>query len=305
MNYFDYTNLKQFVHDDDLLELLSIDTSFPVLVDLYLKDDFLEIDTNFKIPFFAVTRDYAGACEKKNPQVKWIVKPIKDSQQLQTEMAMICYFLDFFTKTVSAPIILSKIGNILYKASKIVPKAEQLSGANYTEIVQMREQLLLDLINRWIYYDEDRNPNNYMIKYNSRNDQIVIAIDFSNVDLLFEGIKIEGTTDKFGWQRMEKTRYLTPLKIENFMIYDMTFFNMRFNEFKKIESNFLHEICNVLLSHNPEREQISLLVATNIMRRIDYVYNYFDSKFPLHHVKQDGKYKDMGKAFTSIYDEFK
>jgi len=306
MGYFDYTNLKEFLVDSDIVDTLNIDIPADQFVSYYCTDEILQIDGTMRVPFFAEIRNYVGAHEIMHPEKKWIVKKIDQNEQHQTEMATICYFTDHLVKTLSAPTIITKIGGKFYKATKVISRSEQLSGANYTEIVELKEQLLLDLINRWIYCDEDRNPNNYMIKYNSRNNQIVIAIDFLNVDLVFEGIKIEGTHDQFGWSRLEKTRYLTPLKAENFLIYDMTFFNMRFDHFRRLDIKALEDICNLILRHNPDRTGLAKKITTNLANRIDYVYNYFTGKFPLetsHH--DEGKYSDMGKVFTDIYNKFK
>ncbi len=41
MSYFDYTDLKAFLHDDDLIHLLCADATYPELVERLLTDDFL------------------------------------------------------------------------------------------------------------------------------------------------------------------------------------------------------------------------------------------------------------------------
>ena len=302
MEYFDYSNLEEFLNDQEIIEALCINQSIDDLLDSLAKDDFLAIDGSLRIPFFAETRDYVGAAERDDSESVWIVKPVGDDDVQQTEMAMISYLVDFVTKTISAPVAITRIDGTLYRASRLIPKTEQMSGANYTEIKQLKEQLLLDLINRWIYYDEDRNPNNYMIRYNSKNDQIIIAIDFSNVDLISEETKISGVEDHFGWERQEKTRYLTPLKSENFLNYDMSFFNMRFREFANLDSGQLRKICRLALRFNSDRDRLSKVIADNIERRAAYVQQYFEAHFPLHQqVRVENKYKDMGKTFDSLY----
>ncbi|RKX93346.1 MAG: hypothetical protein DRP84_08585 [Spirochaetes bacterium] len=305
MKYYDYSDINKLLHDKQLIELLCTNYSFDDLFNLFIKDDFLEFDSGIKIPFFAETRDYRGAREKDKPDSIWIAKPIKEEEVLNVEMAMICFFLDFYTHTLSAPQIITKIDGTLYKATKLI-KAAQLSGANYTEIKQLREQLLLDIINRWIYFDEDRNPNNYLLKYNSKNDQIIIAIDFGNADLLTKELKIKGLQDKFGWERIEKTRYLTPLKSENCINYDMEFFNIRFNFFNKLSKEEIKEICETILRFNPDKKSLAERVSTNIKNRIDYVYDYFSEAVPKYccqKKKTRDIYKDMGKAFNKIYNE--
>ncbi|HTP60095.1 MAG TPA: hypothetical protein VMM82_14320 [Spirochaetia bacterium] len=304
MSHFDYTDLAAFLHDEDLIHLLCADTTYPDLVERLLKDDFLQIDPGMKVPFFAEVRDYVGAMEKGDPEHHWIVKKVSEEDALGAAMGSICFFLDFFTRTISAPTLVTRIGGELYKAAKIITKAEQLTGANYTDIAQLKEQLALDLVNRWIYCDEDRNPNNYMIRYTSRGNQVVIAIDFSNVDLLFPGTKIKGRAESFGWERMEKTRYLTPLKVEHFLSYDMEFFDMRFEAFAKVGRKMLLELCKGCLRFQPDHGALAKTVTDNILKRIEYVHDYFGGQFPrVSAVKGKEKYKDMGSTFTNIYKE--
>ncbi|MFW6138938.1 MAG: hypothetical protein ACOC7U_07175 [Spirochaetota bacterium] len=184
----------------------------------------------------------------------------------------------------------------------MIRRAEQLSGANYTEHKQLKEQLLLDAVNRWIYFDEDRNPNNYMLLYNSRNSEIVVAIDFLNVDLLCKEIKVKGTESRFGWERMEKTRYLTPLKSENFIDYTMDFFNQRFCWFNGLNENLLADICNAALRYNTDRSVMSRIIAANLKKRIEYVYNYFNTHLTYNPRRsKNRKYRDIGKTFSKLY----
>jgi len=304
MKYFDYTDVPAFLHDKELISLLCADRSYPELRERFLVDDFLTPDPGIKIPFFAEVRDYTGARERDSPHAPWIVKEVAEEDSLGAAMGSICYFLDFFTRSVSAPAVVTRIGGKLFKASKIITKAEQLTGANYTELPQLKEQLLLDLVNRWIYCDEDRNPNNYMIRYTSRGDQVVIAIDFSNVDLLFPGTKIKGRAETFGWERMEKTRYLTPLKVEHFHGYDMEFFGMRFDAFAKVGRKMLLELCKECLRFQRGHAAQAKVVTDNLLKRIEYVRTYFASQFPKVALSREkGKYRDMGSTFTNIYKE--
>jgi hypothetical protein len=302
MKHRDYTNVKSYLHDEDLKRLLCVERTFEDLLECVTRDDFLKIEASMKIPFFAETRDYVGALEKNDPDGVWIVKPVSGSEVLKTEMATVCFLLDFYTHTISAPLVITRIGGALYKATKLILKTEQLSGANYTELDQLKEQLLLDVINRWIYFDEDRNPNNYLIRYNSMNDQIVIAIDFLNADLLSGEMKIVGTEKRFGWERKEKTRYLTPLQCQNCLDYDLNFFGMRLKYFKMLTFPFLKQVCQDIFRMNPEREKHSKTIADNLLKRIEYVDDYFHA-----HIKAANrgaaakKYREMGKSFSRFY----
>jgi hypothetical protein len=285
--------------------MLCIDREYTELFDLMLRDDFLRIDFFIRVPFFAEIWDYQGAVVKANSTDRWIVKPLREQDVLQTEMAAICFFLDFYTKTLSAPIVTTKIAGTLYKATKLITRAEQLSGSNYTQHRRLKELLLLDTVNRWIYFDEDRNPNNYMIVYNSKNEEIVIAIDFDNVDLLCTDMKVKGMSKRFGWERREKTRYLTPLKAENFDEYDLGFFDQRFRFFLHMSPQFLRETCEAVLRHNPERSKLGRLIADNLQRRVECLYRYFSSHLrkPSRKRKPTGKYHDMGKTFSKMYGD--
>jgi hypothetical protein len=304
MKYYDYTDIPAFLHDKDLISLLCADRSYPELRERFLGDDFLTLDPEIKIPFFAEVRDYVGACERDSPHLRWMVKEVSEEDSLGAAMGSICFFLDFFTESISAPAVVTRIEGKSFKATKIITKAEQLTGANYTEIPQLKEQLLLDLVNRWIYCDEDRNPNNYMIHYTTRGDSVVIAIDFSNVDLLFPGTKIKGRAESFGWERMEKTRYLTPLKAEHFHGYDMEFFDMRFDAFARVGRKMLLELCKGCLRFQPRHATLARTVTDNLLKRIEYVHTYFSSQFPkVAQSPEKEKYRDMGNTFRNIYKE--
>jgi hypothetical protein len=304
MKYFDYSNVKGFLSDEELIRLLYADLSYPALLERLVVDDFLVIEPSMKVPFFAEVRDYVGASETGDRDAQWMVKPVAAEDALGPAMGSICFFLDFFTHTISAPTMVTRIDGKLYKATRVITKAEQLTGANYTDIAQLKEQLVLDLVNRWIYCDEDRNPNNYMIRYNSRGDQVIIAIDFSNVDLVHPGPKITGSAKSFGWERIEKTRYLTPLKIEHFLGYDMRFFDMRFDGFRKVGKKMLVELCKACLRFHPDRVKLSKTVSENLLARIQYVHEYFAGKFPKVAASgKEEKYRDMGETFTSIFKE--
>jgi hypothetical protein len=305
MEYRDYSDIRELVGDEQLQHMLYIDRDFDDLFGL-VADDFLTIDPSIRVPFFAEIRDYRGASVKGDPADRWIVKPLKDEDVLPAQMAAVCFFLDFYAHTLSAPIVTTRIGKTLYKATKLITRSEQLSGANYTEHRQLKEQLLLDAVNRWIYFDEDRNPNNYMIVYNSKNEEILVAIDFANVDLLAGEMKVKGTPRRFGWERKEKTRYLTPLKAENFLEYDIGFFEQRFGFFKKMSTRLITETCEAVLRYNPDRKKLSRLIAGNILARTDYLHGYFTShlgKSTTGKKAKQSKYREMGKTFERMYGD--
>jgi hypothetical protein len=299
MENFKYDEVKSFLRDEDLIKLLCYDKTTEELFESFIKDDLLKIDGSMKIPFFAEIRDYRGAVEKDNPENHWLVKPIKGKDVIESEMAMIVFFLDLFTHTLSVPVIVTKIDNVLYKATKLIVKAEQLSGANYTVYPELIEQLALDMINRWITYDEDRNPNNYLIRYNSKNQNLVLAIDFGNCDLLDKEIKIKGLSKGFGWQKKEKTRYLTPLKSDNFLAYGMDFYDIRFQYFNKLDGKTLFNICKKALRLDPDKSAYSKTITNNILRRVGYLHKYFSAKLP-EKTPEKKDHNVMGKTFQQM-----
>ena len=301
MDYTPYDDFSTFLEDDSLISLLGYDKEFDDLLTLYTEEDFLTIDSTMRIPFFAETRDYIGAREVETPENRWLVKPIDEMDIIIIEMAMIIYFLDICTNTYSAPVAITRINGTLYKATKLISKSEQLTGADYTNIPILREQLLLELVNRWIYYDEDRNPNNYMIKYTSTNKPILIAIDFGNSDLLFKDNKITGTEGSFGWDRSEKTRYLTPLKADNFLNYDINFYNIRLKYFQSIDRETLTAICDRIIRFSLEKDMVVELVTNNLLKRIKYVSDYFNTYIPKS-IETTDKYSKMGGSFQKMFD---
>ena len=163
---------------------------------------------------------------------------------------------------------------------------------------------MLDLVNRWIYGDEDRNPNNYMIRYNSRNDQIIIAIDFSNVDLLHPGTKITGNAEVLRLAADGKDALPHAAEGRAFPGYDMRFFDMRFDGFRRLGKKMLLDLCKACLRFQPDRVKLAKTVAENILARVDYVHAYFSSMFPREaRAEKEDKYSAMGQTFTKIYKD--
>src|SRR5271157_1789157 len=119
MAQFDYSDVKKFLHDDELIRLLCADRAFPQLLEDFAADDFLSIDRSMKVPFFAEVRDYVGAAERADLGAHWIVKPISAEDARGPAMGAICFFLDFFTRTNSAATIVTRIDGVVYKATRI------------------------------------------------------------------------------------------------------------------------------------------------------------------------------------------
>lgn len=299
--------------DPEVIDMLDLDEEYTQLLNHYTQDDFLKPDESLSIPFFATIRDYIGARDPKNPGDEWIIKKIKTEEDLiQHRMAMVAYFINVYTKTLSAPSIVTCIDGEYYRASKVMKRTEQLSGAPYLEFPNMRNQLAVDLLNSWIFFDEDRNPNNYLIYYTKKGFPVIISIDFSNVDLISEEMKVTGSENAFGWQRTGKTRYMTPLKTELFFEYSYDFFEPRFEAFKKLNAKTINSLLETIFRDNcDEACQADInKIAKNLKSRVEYVHDYFKNWFdnPENLQKMRKKtreemkdeYSIMGKTFNNL-----
>lgn len=277
--------LIENTQDEDIRSLFNLDTPYEQLLEDLTTDDILVPSKEAKVPFFASIRDYQGAYYQNDENSLWLIKRIGEQELAQARLGMFVYFMNHFTGTVSAPTIVTKINGRYHKASKIIPRTEQLSGAPYHENKYLSAQLALDLINSWIYFDEDRNPNNYLIYYNGLGIPVVIAIDFSNVDLLTSNMKIKGRTDTFGWERQEKTRYMTPLKSEQLYQYSFEFYKVRLQKFRMLTEEVLNTMGNAIFrdasvdSENGSEKTTVQEITKNVLARVEYVYSYFEGWF--------------------------
>jgi len=164
----------------------------------------------------------------------------------------------------------------------------------------------VDLINRWIFFDEDRNPNNYLVISNSKNRQFMVAIDYDKADMLSETMKITGLPGKFGWVRTEKTRFLTLLRPENFEGISIDEFEGRLRAFAAISREELAEMGRkVFLGFCDDPSAMAHRVAENIIRRREYVDTYFRSMFKTHMETkdscQDSEYSAFGQSFLDMH----
>ena len=91
--------------------------------------------------------------------------------------------------TLAAPTTLVYIGGKPYRATKVVRSSIQISSYNYLE-QPFIDILRADLVNRWLYFDEDRNPNNYLVIHNKANRPFVVAIDYDKADLESEVMEL-------------------------------------------------------------------------------------------------------------------
>ncbi|HEO65046.1 MAG TPA: hypothetical protein ENI73_04155 [Spirochaetes bacterium] len=168
------------VFDRELIDYYYLDLPIDDLIDRLHNLTFKADISKDYLPFNAQVRGYQGAIDSEN--CHWIIKKIDDESPFTNRLYELAYYIDFSLQTLAAPSMLIKIDDTYYRGSKVVLKGIQISGYNYTES-PFKRVLANDLINRWLFFDEDRNPNNYMVIHNSKQLTLIIAIDYNKIDL--------------------------------------------------------------------------------------------------------------------------
>jgi len=299
--------LLNYVHDKDLIDYYYLNLTIDGLIDKLHNLTFTLTNDKSIVPFNAQLRDYKGAID--NDGNKWIVKKVIHKELFEHRLFELAYYLDFMLKTLAVPSILTKIDGIYYRASKIVLNAIQISGYNYMEN-PFKKVLTNDLINRWLFFDEDRNPNNYMVIFNSQKKPLIITIDYNKADLASPKMKITGNDKEFGWFREEKTRFLTLLKPSNFENLTIDNFDYRLSTMMSLDLNKLKEICIRLFKDIiDDYEEKAELIISNISNRRTYINEYFRRWFKEKDItkeeKEDSDYSGLGKSFLKIYKDKK
>jgi hypothetical protein len=260
------------------------------------------------VPFNAQVKSYLAAADENGDP--WIVKPVaSDEEMLYHRACMLAYLLDHETGTLAAPTSAMLIGGKKFRVTKVVRKSVQISSYNYLE-APFINILRADLINRWIFFDEDRNPNNYLVITNSHNKPFLVAIDYDKADLFSETMKITGMTDKFGWLRTEKTRFLTLLRPEHFDGLSIKAFNDRLCAFTQIREDSLTAMVRTAFAgYHQESAGTVEKVTGNIIRRREYVDHYFRSMFKsVEETKNeccDTDYSAFGPSFMAMHNKKK
>lgn len=265
-------------------------------------------DSQDDVPFNAQVKGYAGARDADGHP--WILKPAATPGEiLYHRMCAMVYLMDHETGTLSAPTTVFRIGGKCYRAAKVVRNAVQISSYDYLR-GPFIDILRADLVNRWIYCDEDRNPNNYLVITNSQSRPFVAAIDYDKADLTAEGMKITGNPDKFGWFRTEKTRFLTLLRPENFEGVSLEVFEPRLAAMTSIpEARIAAWARRLAEGYTPDPGAIASRIASNLVHRREYVDRYFRSMFKVaaqtRDVSHDSDYSMFGKSFLDMHDRKK
>ncbi|PKL09780.1 MAG: hypothetical protein CVV51_02010 [Spirochaetae bacterium HGW-Spirochaetae-7] len=256
------------------------------------------------IPFNAAVKGYLGAEDIDGDP--WILKPTLDrSETLYHRICTLAFLLDHWMGTLSAPSTVCAIAGKDYRAVKVVRNAIQISSYNYMERPFI-DWFRMDLINRWMYFDEDRNPNNYLVIRNSKEEPFVVAIDFDKADFEAADMKITGIEGKFGWVRGEKTRFLTLLKPENFDGVPIELFESRLKAMMAIPTEALRHLARRLVEGYAEDPAgLAGKLAANIDRRRTYIDTYFRKMFKLasetKNISNSDDYSMFGASFLSAY----
>lgn len=258
------------------------------------------------VPFNAEVKGYRGARDERGDP--WIVKPgADDAEILYHRLCTVAYLLDHAMGTLAAPTTVATIGGVRYRATKVVRKSIQISSYDYMA-PPFLDVLRADLVNRWLFFDEDRNPNNYLVIHNSRNRPFCVAIDYDKADLAAEAMKITGDPAKFGWFRTEKTRFLTLLRPENFQSVSIEVFDARLKAMTGIGEGRLRALCRaVLADFGDAGATLADRVAANILMRRAYIDDYFRRWFKPRAETKDGSHHDdyalFGQSFLDMYKD--
>jgi hypothetical protein len=305
---FDQAGKKQDfdILDPKMRSYLYLDLSVDELIDTMNNLEFSDIGEDSDVPFTASMRGYLGAKDKEG--CPWLIKEIPEEEAYDHKLQEIAYYIDFLLNTIAAPNILKIMDGKYYRVTKNIKSAMQISSYNYVE-EPFKSILARDLINRWLFFDEDRNPNNYLVFHDTDNSPHIIAIDYNKADLANTEMKINGRDDRFGWNRKEKTRFLTLLQPEHFENLSIEVFERRLNNLTDISRELLEYITEKAINSCCNDLKISSkmkkLVPDNIIRRREYINKYFRKWFHKRDTEkdkqEDDRYSGFGQSFLDYY----
>ncbi|MBF9018996.1 hypothetical protein HNV09_025515 [Oceanispirochaeta sp. M2] len=299
-------NLTESIKDEKMIKHLYLDLTINELIEKMNLINLIPCEKDDLVPFFAKVRGYMSAVDQFGEN--WLIKEISAEEVHLHKVQEIAYYVDVLLKTLAAPTIVSTINGKTYRATKIIEHAMQAGSYNYLE-EPLKKMLANDLINRWLFFDEDRNPNNYLIFHDSDNTYFPIVIDYNKADLEIQTMKISGDPNKFGWLREEKTRFLTLLKPENFESMHIEDFEERLQCLMSITEKDLIELCKKIFTMESidDVESTSTIVTNNIISRAKYLNYYFRKWFKKIDKKEekeiDDRYSGLGKSFMDYYKD--
>jgi hypothetical protein len=302
----DKTNMliSDVIVDKTMRKYLYLDLSIDELIDEMENLKMENIGDESLVPFTAKIRGYIGAQDQDGSP--WLLKEIEEEEGAIHKIQEIAYYVDFLLKTPAAPTVLLNIEGHLYRATKHIKNAMQIGSYNYLEEPFIK-MLANDLVNRWLFFDEDRNPNNYLVVHDSDSNPFIVVIDYNKADLETTEMKIYGNNEKFGWHREEKTRFLTLLKPDNFDTLCIEDFDQRLKQLTNIKQSTLRDICKKVFSKGiiDDVEAITELVVNNLTKRIDYLDKYFRTWFVERDLEKEKKRDDrasgLGNSFLNYY----
>ncbi len=250
------------------------------------------------VPFNAAVKGYSGAKDRNGHP--WIVKPADAREEvLYHRLCTLAFLLDHLMGTLAAPTGLVRIGDRHYRVTKVVRQAVQISSYDYLDQPYIGI-LRADLVNRWLMFDEDRNPNNYLVVFSRKNKPFVVAIDYDKADLAATTMKITGNPDHFGWHRSERTRFLTLLRPEHFEGVPIEVFDARLKAMMAIPAETLHRLAADLLEGFAEPDYTERIVR-NILERRAYIDAYFRTMFKPASETVDTSHTDDYSAFGESF----
>ncbi len=298
-----YNPTADEIKDKEFVKYLYLNLTIEELQEKMRNLSFDEFGNEKLIPFYAQIRSYTGAVDKDGEV--WLVKEIEDDEVYMHKVQEIAYYMDFMMHTLAAPTVLVKHEGRYYRATKNIKNAMQIGSYNYME-EPFKSIIANDLINRWLFCDEDRNPNNYLVHHDTDSSPLIVAIDYNKADLWTEGLKITGRDDEFGWQRTGKNRFLTLLAPENFKTLSLEVFEERLDLMMNIPEEKIKQICVSAFDGCLENIQgSSELITGNIVQRRAYVNDYFRKWFkPKDKEKEkeeNDRYAGMGQSFLNYY----
>ncbi|MBN1649313.1 MAG: hypothetical protein JW874_14845 [Spirochaetales bacterium] len=285
---------------------LYLDLSIDELIDTMNSLEFSDIGEDAEVPFTASMRGYKGARDQEG--CSWLLKEIPENEAFDHKLQEIAYYIDFLLNTLAAPNILKIMDGKYYRVTKNIKSAMQISSYNYVE-EPFKSILASDLINRWLFFDEDRNPNNYLVFHDTDNSPHIIAIDYNKADLAARELKISGRDDRFGWNRLEKTRFLTLLQPEHFDNLPIDVFDRRLKDLMGLSEQLLVYITEKSITRCcaglEKAREIIEIVPENIKMRREYINAYFRKWFherdKARDKEEDDRYSGFGKSFLDYY----
>lgn len=299
-------NLTESVQDKDMMKHLYLDLSMNELIAKMNHLALVPQKSDNAVPFFAKVRGYLAAVDEDGSD--WLIKEIPREEMHMHKIQEVAYYVDVLLKTLAAPTIVTSIDGKYYRATKVIAHAMQAGSYNYLE-EPLKKMIANDLINRWLFFDEDRNPNNYLIFHDTDNTPFPIVIDYNKADLETENMKIAGDPDKFGWFREEKTRFLTLLKPENFEKMSIEDFEERLDCLKAINRGQIMDICTkICTSDCVDNAQVTIeKITKNILFRAEFLNDYFRKWFKkkdlIAEKEIDDRYAGLGKSFLDFYKD--